>query len=104
MGLLDQPEWASSMLTIEQAKAAQSAQLPLTFTFKQALQWELFLNLEQHSPHRTLVISLLELHTEQASVVRPAGYNTTKTYSDESWAHANSWADPKLLFLNAIAV
>lgn len=33
-----------------------------------------------------------------------AGYRTAKTYSEESWAHANSWADPKLLFLNAIAV
>lgn len=39
--------------------------------------------------------------TNTLSAIR---HHVTKTYSEESWAHANSWADPKLLFLKAIAV
>lgn len=103
MGWLGQFEGASSVLRIERAKALMLHSCLWLYPSNRQLWWELFFNMEKQSTHCPQ--EPLWPNNTQNSICNQGKLEITQpTYSEESWAHANSWAEPKLLFLKAIAV
>lgn len=76
-GWLGQFEGASSVLTIERAKAAHAAQLPLTLPFPQAALLRAVLYTEKQSTHWPSRTSLTQPHTEHHLQSGQAWYHRT---------------------------